>query len=286
MFAASLPRISQWAGARQQYVMRFALRGGSCMPSFWRTETFQTSARAGTNAVRQTGGVNMSTPQADIPVQVYPCSVLAPATLTPRQEQVVQLLSRGLTNKEIAHELGIGPEGVKAHVSRLLLRFGARNRVALISSLRSTTTGDVAAYRTATVPLEDIRVGLSHGGNGATNGAPGDIRGHQARLDRMIDAVAPYASADVLRRLSALQQALGAISLAIELAPAARGKAERSILDAIRERSNRALRAVDEIEAIIRAETTAPARRRASVTRSAEVTRRARAPRAASRTLA
>lgn len=51
------------------------------------------------------------------------------ATYLPaRQREVLGLLSRGLTNKKIAIELGISPATVKVHVARLTGWLGAANR--------------------------------------------------------------------------------------------------------------------------------------------------------------
>jgi DNA-binding CsgD family transcriptional regulator len=52
--------------------------------------------------------------------------------LTPRQRQVLEGLIRGLANKEIAAELGIGPDAVKRVVSRLLIKLDAPSRAALV----------------------------------------------------------------------------------------------------------------------------------------------------------
>ncbi len=48
--------------------------------------------------------------------------------LTPRQLEVLNLLSRGLTNKEIADVLGISPATVKTHVATLLEVLDVTNR--------------------------------------------------------------------------------------------------------------------------------------------------------------
>lgn len=55
----------------------------------------------------------------------------SPARLTPREGQIVALVTRGLGNKEIARELAISPDTVKLHISRMLKRFGFRSRVQL-----------------------------------------------------------------------------------------------------------------------------------------------------------
>lgn len=49
-------------------------------------------------------------------------------TLPRRQQEVLGGLARGLTNKEIAIELGISPATVKIHVARLVSWLGAANR--------------------------------------------------------------------------------------------------------------------------------------------------------------
>jgi DNA-binding CsgD family transcriptional regulator len=52
----------------------------------------------------------------------------ARAPLTPRQIEVAKLLSRGLSNKEIAQALDVSPATVKAHVAQVIAATGARNR--------------------------------------------------------------------------------------------------------------------------------------------------------------
>jgi PAS domain S-box-containing protein len=46
--------------------------------------------------------------------------------LTPRQRQVLQLMARGLLNKQIAYELGISDKTVKMHRAALLVALNAR----------------------------------------------------------------------------------------------------------------------------------------------------------------
>lgn len=50
--------------------------------------------------------------------------------LTPRERQVVTLLTTGLSQKEIAHELGIAPGTVYAHV------FHAREKTGCFSTVQ------------------------------------------------------------------------------------------------------------------------------------------------------
>ena len=49
--------------------------------------------------------------------------------LTPRELQVLRLISDGLSNREIAKELHISQETVKTFVSRILTKLGLRDRV-------------------------------------------------------------------------------------------------------------------------------------------------------------
>jgi len=48
--------------------------------------------------------------------------------LTPREREVLALLGHGLTNEEIAHRLGISPDGAKYHVSQILSKLGVATR--------------------------------------------------------------------------------------------------------------------------------------------------------------
>jgi DNA-binding NarL/FixJ family response regulator len=50
------------------------------------------------------------------------------STLTPQQVRVLMMLSGGLLNKQIAHELGVSEATVKAHVSAILQKLGVDSR--------------------------------------------------------------------------------------------------------------------------------------------------------------
>lgn len=55
-------------------------------------------------------------------------SLIGPTALTERQPEVARLVERGLTNPQIAQELGITLDGAKYHVSELLVRLGVDRR--------------------------------------------------------------------------------------------------------------------------------------------------------------
>jgi DNA-binding NarL/FixJ family response regulator len=53
------------------------------------------------------------------------------ATFTNREQEVLEMLVSGHSNKEIGAPLGIGERTVKAHVGKLMHKIGVQNRIAL-----------------------------------------------------------------------------------------------------------------------------------------------------------
>ncbi len=68
--------------------------------------------------------------------------------LTNKERQILALVARGLTNKEIARQLKISVQTVKGHVSRILQKLGVRSRTEAarmaLALLRSSTDGERA----------------------------------------------------------------------------------------------------------------------------------------------
>jgi DNA-binding NarL/FixJ family response regulator len=57
--------------------------------------------------------------------------------LTTRQQQLVQMIGRGLTNKEIASQLNLAEQTVRNHVHRMLRKLGATDRLQVADLCRS-----------------------------------------------------------------------------------------------------------------------------------------------------
>ena len=52
--------------------------------------------------------------------------------LRPREREIARLVARGLSNKEIARELGLTEGGVKGHLHSVFQKLGIRRRSDLI----------------------------------------------------------------------------------------------------------------------------------------------------------
>jgi len=56
--------------------------------------------------------------------------------LTRREQQLVHMISRGLTNKEIAAQLNLSEQTIKNHIHRMLRKLGANDRLAAVEICR------------------------------------------------------------------------------------------------------------------------------------------------------
>ncbi|MFD1544305.1 response regulator transcription factor, partial [Nonomuraea guangzhouensis] len=56
---------------------------------------------------------------------------VGPPALTARERQVAELVSQGLTNREVAERLHLSQKTVETHVARIFSKFDVRSRVAL-----------------------------------------------------------------------------------------------------------------------------------------------------------
>ena len=75
---------------------------------------------------RETGQRGLDLYQNDIRARLTKCG------LTPRQQQVVELVLRGLSNREIAAELRIEEYTVKVHLRDIFYRLKIQRRTSLI----------------------------------------------------------------------------------------------------------------------------------------------------------
>ena len=61
--------------------------------------------------------------------------------LTPRQGEVLERVAQGLTNKEIAQQLGTAENTIELHITRILRKAGASSRAQLLAKLWSRSWG-------------------------------------------------------------------------------------------------------------------------------------------------
>jgi len=146
------------------------------------------------------------------------------AALTERQQDILRLVRRGFTNKEIAGELGITEDGVKAHLSRLFLRYGVTNRVELLSAVEGERGDRALAVSTL-----------------------GNLRAIAGRATAAGNALGASTDAALAARLATVREALaavdGALAIVNDLPPETTG----TVLAAVRKRLATAFDAIDSV---------------------------------------
>jgi len=63
--------------------------------------------------------------------------------LTRREQQLLPLIAEGLTNKEIASQLGLSEQTVKNHIHRILQKVGSEDRLSAIHTLETASLRDL-----------------------------------------------------------------------------------------------------------------------------------------------
>jgi predicted transcriptional regulator len=167
---------------------------------------------------------------------------------------ILRNVARGKTNKDIAAELGISEQGVKVHISRLLERYGAENRVELVTLARAWPEADGRGLAELSSDIAGIRAGLNrtyqdatavgamHGGNGGPAAAPrAETNGH-----------APKVGPDLAAEVRSLRDGLTEINVALKLARELPATADVGpLVDAIRRRVGAALEQSAKLDALV-----------------------------------
>jgi hypothetical protein len=172
---------------------------------------------------------------------------------------ILRAVARGKTNKDIAADLGISEQGVKVHVSRLLERYGAENRVELVSLTRAWPEADGNGFAELSGDIAGIRAGLNKTYQDAT--AFGEMRG--ACGNGRLASAAPTnghavpASSDLATEVRSLRDVLGEINVALKLAREMPADADVGpLVDAIRTRVGAALEQSARLDALVDRERT------------------------------
>jgi DNA-binding CsgD family transcriptional regulator len=81
-------------------------------------------------------------------------------TPTPRERELMMLIARGLQNKNIAYELKISENTVRAHIGNIMRKYRLQNRtqIAIIFALQAAPPS--------------LRRNLANGGRNSTTAAP------------------------------------------------------------------------------------------------------------------
>ena len=145
--------------------------------------------------------------------------------LTARQREVLDLVRRGHTNREIATALDITEDGVKAHLSRLYLRYGVSNRIELLGA--AAGFGDDRELTTS-APL------------GALRAIAGRADARAADLAAAMTRGGPLAA-----QLSALRESLSAVDGALVLVNDLPAETTGPVIAAVRKRLAAAFEALD-----------------------------------------
>ncbi len=62
-------------------------------------------------------------------------------TLTPAQSRILELVSAGMLNKQIAYELSVAETTVKAHITAILRKLGVQNRTQAVLAVQRSRPG-------------------------------------------------------------------------------------------------------------------------------------------------
>lgn len=88
---------------------------------------------AGVRAVQRGEAVLSAEISAHLATRTRTSSIVTTGTLSDREHAVLQLVSHGDTNREIARALGIAEHTVESHLSNAMIKLGARSRVEAVT---------------------------------------------------------------------------------------------------------------------------------------------------------
>jgi len=128
---------AQWREAEQLFGSRARAQGTRALAAALRTanklgcvpleNSLRTLAR---HAGLSSGALAGSTPEVSVPAAARPrTSAGLPAPLTPRERDVLLMLTRGYSNQQIARRLFITESTVSVHVSHIIAKLGVSNRL-------------------------------------------------------------------------------------------------------------------------------------------------------------
>jgi DNA-binding NarL/FixJ family response regulator len=67
--------------------------------------------------------------QRKMPLVISPTGLLSNSPLTPRERDVLELIAKGLKQKQIAESLSISMETARKHIKNAYKKLGAHNKV-------------------------------------------------------------------------------------------------------------------------------------------------------------
>jgi two-component system nitrate/nitrite response regulator NarL len=72
--------------------------------------------------------------------------------MTLREREVIELVAEGLSNKEVADQLGLSPYTIRTHMHNILVKLALHSRLelaAVVHQARVSPSGDVAFSRSS-----------------------------------------------------------------------------------------------------------------------------------------
>lgn len=66
------------------------------------------------------------------------------SSLTSREREVLELLTNGESNRELAQRLGVSPRTIQKHLQRIYAKLGVKRRMAAVFAVRRNAHGDSA----------------------------------------------------------------------------------------------------------------------------------------------